>query len=284
MTDILILGGTGKTGRRLATDLREQGHTVRTAARSGADVTFDWDDAASRVAALQGTDRVYLVPPALRLDFAPLVTAFLDEAVAAGVGHVTFLSAGGVQYAPPEVPLRAVELQLAGRDDLTHTILRPSWFLQNLTEGFMQPMVADGVLALPTGDGAEAFIDAEDIAAVAAATLADPAAHAGRAYNLTGPEAITHADLVARISAATGRDVRYVDTDRIAWIDGVQAAGVPAEYAHLLAGLLDLIRDGQGSQPTGDVAAVLGRPARSVDAFIADAAASGAWTPAAATA
>ncbi|MFA9272624.1 MAG: NAD(P)H-binding protein, partial [Baekduiaceae bacterium] len=175
MTDILILGGTGKTGRRLATDLREQGHTVRTAARSGADVPFAWDDAASRVAALQGADRVYLVPPALRLDFAPLVAAFLDEAVAAGVGHVTFLSAGGVQYAPPEVPLRAVELQLAGRDDLTHTILRPSWFLQNLTEGFMQPMVADGVLALPARARAEAFNDAEDHAALPPPPHADPA-------------------------------------------------------------------------------------------------------------
>lgn len=282
MTDILILGGTGKTGRRLTAVLREQGHAVRTAARSGADVTFDWDDAEGRAAALQGADRVYLVPPALRLDFVPLVATFLGEAAAAGVRHITFLSAGGVQHAPPEVPLRAVELLLAGRDDLTHTILRPSWFLQNLTEGFMQPMVADGVLALPAGEGTEAFIDAEDIAAVAAATLADPAAHAGRGYDLTGPEAISHRDLAARISAATSHEVRYVDADRAAWIDSVQAAGVPADYAQLLAGLLDHIRDGHGSRPTGDVAAVLGRPAGSVDAFIADAAASGVWadTPA----
>ncbi|MBJ7520546.1 MAG: NmrA family NAD(P)-binding protein [Solirubrobacteraceae bacterium] len=281
MTDILILGGTGKTGRRLATILRDQGHSVRTAARSGADVSFDWDDPASRTAALQGADRVYLVPPALRLDHAPLVGAFLDEAVAAGVRHVTFLSAGGVQFAPPEAALRAIELMLVGRDDITHTILRPSWFLQNLTEGFMAPMIAEGTLALPAGDGAEAFIDAEDIAAVAAATLVDPAAHAGREYNLTGPEAITHAELAARISAATGREVRYVDADRAAWIEGVQGAGVPADYAELLAGLFDVIRDGHGSRPTGDVEAVLGRRARGVEAFVTAAAASAAWGPSA---
>ncbi len=281
MTDILILGGTGKTGRRLATILRDQGHSVRTAARSGADVSFDWDDPATRIAALAGADRVYLVPPALRLDHAPLVGAFLDEAVAAGVRHVTFLSAGGVQFAPPEAALRAIELMLAGRDDITHTILRPSWFLQNLTEGFMAPMIAEGTLALPAGDGAEAFIDAEDIAAVAAATLVDPAAHAGREYNLTGPEAITHAELAARISAATGREVRYVDADRAAWIEGVQGAGVPADYAELLAGLFDVIRDGHGSRPTGDVEAVLGRSARSVEAFVTAAAASAAWGPSA---
>ncbi len=269
MTDILILGGTGKTGRRLTTILRDQGQSVRTAARSGADVTFDWDDAASRAAALEGADRVYLVPPALRLDHAPLVAAFLDEAVSAGVHHVTFLSAGGVQFAPPEAALRAIELMLTGRDDLTHTVLRPSWFLQNLTEGFMAPMVAEGTLALPAGDGAEAFIDAEDIAAVAAATLVDPAAHAGREFNLTGPEAITHTELAARVSAATGREVRYVDAPRADWIEGVQRAGVPADYAELLAGLFDVIRDGHGSRPTEDVETVLGRPARSVETFLA---------------
>ncbi len=269
MTDILILGGTGKTGRRLATTLRSQGHAVRTAARSGADVTFDWDDPATRAKALQGTDRVWLVPPALRLDHAPLVGTFLDEAAAAGVRHVTFLSAGGVQYAPPENPLRAIELLLAGRDDLTHTVVRPAWFLQNLTEGFLAPMVAEGTLALPAGDGAEAFIDAEDIAAVAAATLTDPAAHAGREYNIAGPEAITHAELAARITAATGREVRYVDAPRDAWVEGVQGAGVPADYAELLASLFDLIRDGHGSRPTGDVETVTGRPPRSVETFLA---------------
>lgn len=269
MTDILILGGTGKTGRRLATALRAEGHPVRTAARSGADVVFDWDDPGSRVAALRDVDRVYLVPPALRLDHPPLVAAFLDEAAAAGARHVTFLSAFGVEHAPPENPLRAVELLLAARGDLSHTVLRPAWFLQNLTEGFLQPQVAEGVIAVPAGDGAEAFVDVEDIAAVAAATLTDPEAHAGRAYALTGPQALTHADLAERIGRATGREIAFVDAERTAWVAAARDAGLPADYAEVLATLFDTIRAGHGSRPGRDIEAVLGRPAGSADAFIA---------------
>jgi uncharacterized protein YbjT (DUF2867 family) len=277
MSDILILGGTGKTGRRLAAALREAGAPARTAARRGADVAFDWDDAASREAALAGADRVYLVPPAGRLDHAPLVRAFLDQAAAAGVRHVTALSAFGVNHAPDETPLRAMELALAARDDLGWSVVRPTWFMQNLTEGFMQPQIAAGTLALPAGDGAEAFIDAQDIAAVAAATLLDPAAHAGRAYDITGPEALTHTQVVERIAAATGREVRYVDADRAAWVAGATDAGLPADYAEVLAGLFDLIRDGHGSRPTSTVREVTGREPRSLEDFVADAAAAGAW-------
>ena len=97
---ILLLGGTGKTARRIAPRLRLAGATVRTAARSNADVRFDWDDPTTHDAALEGIDAVYLVPPSLRLDHAPLVIAFLDRAQAAGVTHVTALSARGVELRP----------------------------------------------------------------------------------------------------------------------------------------------------------------------------------------
>ena len=102
---ILLLGGTGKTARRIAPRLADAGVEVRTAARSRADVRFEWDDASTHDAALEGVDAVYLVPPALSLDFAGDVHAFLDRAEAAGVQHVTFLSARGVDQLPPEVAL-----------------------------------------------------------------------------------------------------------------------------------------------------------------------------------
>ena len=139
----LLLGGTGKTARRIAPLLRASGVPVRTAARHGADVHFDWDDPTTHDAALADVGAVYLVPPSLRLDFAADVVAFLDRAERAGVRHVTFLSARGVEQLPPEVALRAVELDLAARSGLSHTILRPSWFMQNFSEYVFQPGIVE---------------------------------------------------------------------------------------------------------------------------------------------
>src|ERR1700732_3189466 len=171
-SNTLVLAGTGKTGSRVAAKLAKLGLSVRTAARNGADVRFDWDDATTHPAALQGVDRLYLVPAVMRMESAGQVATFLDLAEAAGVRHVTYLSAYGIDQAPPQVALRAVELDLIGRGAITHSILRPAWFMQDFSETFLKPV--DGVIAVPTADGSEAFIDAEDIAAVAAETLARP--------------------------------------------------------------------------------------------------------------
>jgi len=129
-TTTLVLGGTGKTGSRVASRLNGLGHSVRTAARHGADALFDWDDPATHRTAIEGVDRVYLVAPVMRTRFAPQVAAFLDLAESAGVQHITYLSAYGIDQAPPEVALRAVELDLMGRVSVTHSILRPAWFMQ----------------------------------------------------------------------------------------------------------------------------------------------------------
>ena len=272
MTDtILILGGTGKTGRRLAAVLRAAGERVRTAARSGADTRFDWDDPSTHDTALDGVDRVYLVPPALRLDHASIVGAFLDRAEAAGIRHVTLLSAFGVGQAPPESPLRAVELALTGRTALSWSVLRPTWFMQNFTEGVFVPLVERGTLTLPAGNGAEAFIDAEDIAASAAATLRNPAAHAGTEYDLTGPEALTLTAVAHLLSVGLQRPVAYAPTSVEEFTSALTCSGLPADYASLLVGLIQVIADGQGSRPTTGVADAAGRPPGTFAAFVADA-------------
>lgn len=258
----LILGGTGKTGRRLANLLRGSGRAVRTAARAGADVRFDWAGPAGHDAALDGVDRLYLVPPALRLDFADEVNTFLGRAVAAGVRHVVYLSARGVEFAPPEAAMRAVELNLQARTDLTHTALRPAFFMQNFTEGAFAGQVAGGVLTLPAGDGAEAFVDVEDIAAVAAEALSDPQRHAGAAYELTGPQALTHEE-VATILTAHGHQVRYAAVPLQDWIHAATEAGLPGSYAEFLGSLLAGIAGGAGARPGPAVREVTGRdPAR----------------------
>src|SRR6266566_1004539 len=156
----LVLGATGKTGSRVAADLVNRGLPVRTAARSGADIAFDWSDRDSYAPALKGVERVYLIPPLLRLDYAEDVSAFLDEAEVAGVAHVTFLSAYGMEYAPAEVAIRGVELDLLQRQRFSHSFVRPAWFMQNFSETFLVPL--NGTIAVPTGNGSEAFIDADD--------------------------------------------------------------------------------------------------------------------------
>jgi uncharacterized protein YbjT (DUF2867 family) len=231
-SNTLVLAGTGKTGSRLAAKLAKLGLSVRSVARNGADVHFDWDDATTHRAALQGVDRLYLVAPVMRMDFADQVATFLDFAEAAGVRHVTYLSAYGIDQAPPQLALRAVELDLIGRGAITHSILRPAWLMQNFSETFLKPV--DGVITVPTADGSDAFIDAEDIAAVAAETLANPDAHAGAAYALTGSEAITVSEAAKVIADVTGKPVKHNDIDRDVWIQGSVAAGVPAEYGEML--------------------------------------------------
>jgi uncharacterized protein YbjT (DUF2867 family) len=253
---VLVLGATGKTGSRVVRKLSERGIFVRRAARTGADVNFDWDDPTTFGAALREVSGAYVIAPVLRVDFAGVVSSFLDEAERAGVEHVTLLSAYGMEHAPAEVALRAVELDLAARASLSHSILRPAWFMQNFSETFLKPV--DDEIVVPCGTGSEAFVNAEDIASIAAATLSDPERHAGRAYAPTGPEALTVADAARLISRAAGRKITYRDTDRNEWVDAMIRAGLPADYGAVLRSLTETIASGQGSRPNGDVLAVTG--------------------------
>jgi uncharacterized protein YbjT (DUF2867 family) len=254
----LLLGGTGKTGSRLAAKLAKLGLNVRTAARHGADVHFDWDDPTTHRPALQGIDRLYLLAPVMRIDFADQVASFLDLAETAGVRHVTYLSAYGIDQAPPQVALRAVELDLIGRGAITHSILRPAWFMQNFSETFLKPV--DGVITVPTANGSEAFVDAADIAAVAAETLASPDAHAGAAYALTGPEAMTVSEAAEVIADVTGKPIKHNDIDRDVWIRGSVASGVPAAYGEMLRILTETVASGRGSRPNDNVEKITGAP------------------------
>ena len=261
----LVLGGTGRTGSLVARKLAERGLSARTASRHGADVPFDWDNPATHGPALAGVGRIYLVTPVMRVTYAGLVSDFLDLAEAFGVRHVTYLSAYGSNQAPPEVDIRAVELDLMSRRAFTSSVLRPAWVMQNFSDEHL-PVVQD-MITVPTAGGAEAFVDAADIAAVAVETLADPDAHAGAAYAPTGPEALTVAEVAGIIAGVGGRPVIHNDVERSVWIDGAIAAGVvPADYGVMLNWLTAMIASGHGSRPNDDVRRVTGsRPASFAD-------------------
>jgi len=256
---VLVLGATGKTGSRVASKLSGQGVSVRTTAQTGAGIHFDWDNPATFEGALQGATAVYLLSPVMRTDFAGVVSYFLDQAEQAGVQHVTYLSAHGMEHGPAEVAHRAVELDLMSRSSVTHSIIRPAWFMQNFSETFLKPV--DDQIVVPNGTGAEAFVDAE--------TLAEPERHADRAYTPTGPESLTLDEAAQIISVAVGRTIVYRDTDRNEWVEAMVRSGVPAEYGAVLRTLTETIADGRGAQPNDDVLTATGAAPISFAAFAA---------------
>ncbi|MFB4304364.1 NAD(P)H-binding protein [Actinomadura sp. NTSP31] len=277
MDDILILGATGKTGRRIVRRLKTAGRTVRAASRTGGDTTLDLDDPATWTAALDGVTAVYLLEPnrSPQPDGQGPLPRFVAEAVSAGVRRLVLLSAHGVGEAGDDHPLKAAE-QAVRDSGADWTILRPGWFAQNFSESFWRPGILSGALALPTGDGRTPFIDAEDIAEVAEAALTDTR-HSGRTYQLTGPRAISVGEAVDLIGKATGRTIRHVDVAPEIFTEHQIAAGVPAEAARLLTGLLVDIRDGHGAEISDGVERALGRTPRTFEDFVAEAAAAGHW-------
>jgi uncharacterized protein YbjT (DUF2867 family) len=268
MTTTLVLGGTGKTGHRVASRLP---HDVRLGSRSG-QPPFDWTDDTTWAPALDSVDSVYVsyYPDISFPDAASRVTALARAAADAGVTRLVLLSGRGEPDAEPaEQGVRDAGVEW--------TILRCSWFMQNFSEHFLLQPVLEGVIALPAGDVAEPFLDLDDLAEVAVATLTQ-AGHAGRVYELTGPRLLTFADAAAELSAVTGREIRYLPLTPEEYAAAAAQAGVPAEEIEPLTDLIVRVLDGHNAHLSGDVERVLGRPARDFTDYAHTAAHAGAWT------
>lgn len=272
---ILVTGATGKTGRRVARLLQKRGVTVRAASRSGTP-SFDWTDRSTWEPALRGVTGVYLVHPGLGSpQAAEDIAAFVRRAAAAGARHMVLLSTPSDAWGPAQEHVLAAEraLEHAGAE---WTVLRVRWFFQNFSEDFLLDPVLSGELRLPTGDGKEAFIDAEDIAEVAVAALTE-AGHAGWHYELSGPRLMTFGETIAEIARATGRDLRYVPLTPEAYVDEQRAQGVPEEWVQLTVGMYDYVRSG-GLASVGDgVQRALGRAPRDFSEYADAAARQGVW-------
>jgi len=282
---IVVIGATGKTGRRITQRLSAGGHEVRAGARTPGEaldrvepVHFDWYDPATHAPALAGVDRVHVIPPAGRVDHAPHVAAFLDAARDAGVQRVVLMTARGV-HVSDEIPLRQNELALVA-SGLQHTIVRPGWFMQNFSEGTFAPD-ADGVIAAPAGDAPTAFVDAEDIADVAVAALTQDG-HASEVYELSGPAALRWTEAVELLAGHAGRTVRYVEADPDAWMAGAVSAGLSEGYAGMMGQLFAGVRAGGDAHLSDGVRRALGREPRSFADFAAREAAALRQAPAAA--
>ncbi|MFC4055542.1 NAD(P)H-binding protein [Actinomadura syzygii] len=260
---VLVTGARGKTGVEVTSRLRRSGADVRAgSSRPGAGmVRFDWDDPASWRDAVAGVDAVFLVRP--DIPAAPELAAGLVEANPDA--HVVLLSEQGAEAMAPEAWARRVEDAVAARAS-SWTWLRPSWFHQVLTDPrfYRDAVRDDGVLSLPSGGGAIAWVDARDIADVAVAALLAPDDHNGRAHTITGPEALTVAAVAAELSARLGRRVRADDPPPETAVQDVDAW-----TADILNDLHQRIRDGGFADLSPAVKEITGHEPTSMGDFIA---------------
>jgi uncharacterized protein YbjT (DUF2867 family) len=272
MTDglTLVLGGTGKTGRRVAARLWDLGVPVRIGSRSG-EPPFDWEDRDTWEPALRGARSVYVsYYPDLAVPGAPAaVGALAEQAVASGARRLVLLSGRGEEEA------QRAERALA-RAGAEWTVVRASWFAQNFSEGHLLEPLIDGGVALPAGDVPEPFVDAEDVADVAVAALTR-AGHEGRVYEVTGPRALTFAEAVAEIGRAAGRPLGYEVVPMDVYAAAMAEEGVPDGLIGLMRYLFTEVLDGRNAEPADGVERALGRSPRDFADFARTAAAGGVW-------
>lgn len=270
----LVLGGTGKTGRRVAERLVAQGVNTRVASRSGVP-RFDWNDRETWPEVLAGVRAIYIsYAPDLAIPGATdAIRAFVDQAVTAGVQRLVLLSGRG------EAEAQRCEriVQAAG---VEWTVVRASWFLQNFSEGEFLGMVQEGTITLPAAEVAEPFVDADDIADVAVAALTE-AGHDGQVYEVTGPRLLTFTEVAAEITRAAGREVRFIRIPREDFAAAIEASGAPSDITWLLNYLFDTVLDGRNACLADGVQRALGREPRDFADYANRVAASGIWKTAA---
>lgn len=275
---VLVLGATGTAGEPLVDALRARDVVVRVATRRPAAardridddtecVEFDFERPETWGATLEAVDRLFLlVPPSIGV---ARVRDFIDAAARVGVQQIAFLSILGADSLPV-LPHRRIERHLE-RAALAWTTLRASWFMQNLSEIHRAEIVERDEIFVPAGDGPVSLTDARDVAAVAATVLCEPG-HENRAYDVTGPDALTFADVATAFSDVLDRRITYADPSRLAFAKRMYQRGYDPGFIAFMVAEYSVIRLGVAGRTTRDVARVLGREPRTVREFVADSA------------
>jgi uncharacterized protein YbjT (DUF2867 family) len=267
---VLIIGGTGKTGRRVATSLTATGIPVRIGSRT-ASPAFDWENPESWATALEGVSAAYITyyPDLAVPGAAEAVGDLARLAVRKGVRRLVLLSGRG----EPEAQRAEQALQASGAD---WTIVRASWFMQNFSESMLLGPILAGEMALPVSSVREPFIHADDIADVVTAALTD-GRHIGQLYEVTGPRMLTFAEATAEIVRATRRTINYLTITPEEFMQGLELEQVPADIAALVNELFTVVLDGRNEYLTDGVEKALGRRPRDFADYARETAATGIW-------
>ncbi len=270
-TDLtLVIGGTGKSGRRVADRLKQKGRNVRIGSRSSVPA-FDWDREEGWAAALDGVTGVYITySPDLAMPGATdAIRALVQRAKQADVKRLVLLSGRGEEEA------QACE-NIVRESGLEWTVVRASWFNQNFSEGAFVDMVLSGTITLPAGDTPEPYVDVDDISDVAVAALTQEGHH-GEIYEVTGPRLMTMADIATDLSQATGRTITYVDVPHEGFVEEIEHSGAPKEVVWMLDYLFSTVLDGRNASLKDGVEKALGRKPKDFADYARDAAKTGVW-------
>ncbi|KIM17601.1 NAD(P)H-binding protein [Rhodococcus erythropolis] len=267
----VVIGGTGKTGARVAQRLTAVGIRTRIASRTSG-TRFDWNDQTTWQPAMSGVEAAYVTyaPDLAVPESSTHIEELAELAYREGVRRMMLLSGRGE-------PAAQKAEQVLVDTGLEWAVVRASWFAQNFSEGYLLDPIREGHLELPVGEVGEPFIDVDDLAdvAVAALTRTDLL---GRVLEVTGPELLTFAEAVEAISAASGRAVSFERIGLQQFSDGMAEVGVPSDVVELLTYLFAEVLDGRNQSVTGVVEEVLERPARDFTTFAAEAARTGVWS------
>lgn len=265
---VLVTGATGNTGSAVSRLLKAAAVEVRDASRRPGPegVRFDWNDPSTYAPTLRDAERMYLVAPIGEAEPAPIVQRLLEIGRSQGLRRAVLLSSSAVE--PADTGLGALHRLVS---DLVPewAILQPSWFMQNLVGDHpVAHGLRNGLLTTATGDGRIGFVDAEDIAAVAThCLLQDDAPNCSLV--ITGPEALSYADVCALVSELTGRQIRHVAVTAAERAAQIAATGVPKEFAAILAAMDDEISRGSEDRVTDTVTRLTGRSPFSMAEFLA---------------
>ena len=267
---ILILGGTGKTGRRIVTRLQNKGIPVRIGSRS-VSPSFDWNNEAGWDACLQDIKAIYICySPDLAIPGAShAIEALVHKAKQKGVQRLVLLSGRG------ESEAQACE-HIIQESGLEWTVIRSSWFFQNFSEGAFAEMVSSGRITLPADDTPEPFVDVDDIADVAVAALTEPG-HAGELYEVTGPRLMTFKDIAAELTKRLDHEVTYIQIPHESFVEEVENSGAPQDIVWILDYLFSTVLDGRNAYLKDGIKRALGRSPKDFTEYARETAASGVW-------
>lgn len=271
--EILVIGATGKTGRRVASRLKARGIPVRRGSRSSA-TPFDWDAPETWAPALRGVRAAYVTyfPDLAFPGAVDKLESLCETARDVDVEHLVLLSGRGEHHA------RRGE-EVVRNSGVDFTIVRAAWFAQNFSEGYLRDPVLAGVLPMPGGDVAEPIIDIDDIADVAVAALTE-VGHKGELYEVTGPRLMSFAEMAGELSRATGHEIRHIPISFEEFHANIAEAG-GSFVADVFTAIARETLDGRNAHTTDGVMRALGRGPRDFADFARVAALSGAWTSAA---
>jgi uncharacterized protein YbjT (DUF2867 family) len=261
---ILVTGATGNLGRPVVEALAARGfrvkaasrHPEKVAARQGIEpLKLAYEEPGAFDAALARVDGLFLVAPPMDPEAPAKIMPLLAKAKTAGVKHIVFTSALGVDQ-NEQAPLRVVERALMN-SGVRYTILRPNFFMENFSTGFVAPMIKHNAgIFLAAADGKTSFISTRDIADTVAVAFA--AQHYGKEYNLTGPEALDHTQVARMITQAIGREVAYHALSEEAMLQGARDNGMPEPAVQYMAVLYSVVRAGYMAVVTDVVEKVTG--------------------------